>query len=408
MGKNKKKKLDNKRLVAIIYQSIYDIVDDETHNPSYRKYFDKVLKDIFGYDGLITSMMMATNQFKFIEKILKNDEYKDFCQMMLREEDVKSVRDLVRVAYDAAQIANKPKKSVSSKDIKAYRYLVKLYTQGIKAMRKKYKVNEISKKAYKNKYSDLNKMLGKNTSSYKFDLGYMDDNDESFGDLYEDDEDEDDDDSQFDPSSDYDLDDLPVQFSIDSKEGWKPPKKSQLIIDGDETDLQLYDDSDEDEEEDTETDLYDIDHSSVYPIKPISMKLNPPLMPEAQFQRYSMSIFEKLLEHLEGKKDSQEEDSIEDKFTIATPVTDNNSSNETYTVTNKPEMENDPKLNRISTEDYPPENAEITATNTEETKDESDAPKKSYKDMTRKEIIDTFNSNNGVVNTASTEGEAEQ
>ena len=407
MGKNKKKKLDNKRLVAVIYQSIYDIVDDETHNPSYRKYFDKVLKDIFGYDGLITSMMMATNQFKFIEKILKNDEYKDFCQMMLREEDVKSVRDLVRVAYDAAQIANKPKKSVSSKDIKAYRYLVKLYTQGIKAMRKKYKVNEISKKAYKNKYSDLNKMLGKNTSSYKFDLGYMDDNDESFGDLYEDDEDEDDD-SQFDPSSDYDLDDLPVQFSIDSKEGWKPPKKSQLIIDGDETDLHLYDDSDEDEEEDTETDLYDIDHSSVYPIKPISMKLNPPLMPEAQFQRYSMSIFEKLLEHLEGKKDLQEEDSIEDKFTIATPVTDNNSSNETYTVTNKPEMENDPKLNRISTEDYPPENAEITATNTEETKDESDAPKKSYKDMTRKEIIDTFNSNNGVVNTASTEGEAEQ
>ena len=407
MGKNKKKKLDNKRLVAVIYQSIYDIVDDETHNPSYRKYFDKVLKDIFGYDGLITSMMMATNQFKFIEKTLKNDEYKDFCQMMLREEDVKSVRDLVRVAYDAAQIANKPKKSVSSKDIKAYRYLVKLYTQGIKAMRKKYKVNEISKKAYKNKYSDLNKMLGKNTSSYKFDLGYMDDNDESFGDLYEDDEDEDDD-SQFDPSSDYDLDDLPVQFSIDSKEGWKPPKKSQLIIDGDETDLQLYDDSDEDEEEDTETDLYDIDHSSVYPIKPISMKLNPPLMPEAQFQRYSMSIFEKLLEHLEGKKDPQEEDSIEDKFTIATPVTDNNSSNETYTVTNKPEMENDPKLNRISTEDYPPENAEITATNTEETKDESDAPKKSYKDMTRKEIIDTFNSNNGVVNTASTEGEAEQ
>lgn len=405
MGKNKKKKLDNKRLVAVIYQSIYDIVDDETHNPSYRKYFDKVLKDIFGYDGLITSMMMATNQFKFIEKILKNDEYKDFCQMMLREEDVKSVRDLVRVAYDAAQIANKPKKSVSSKDIKAYRYLVKLYTQGIKAMRKKYKVNEISKKAYKNKYSDLNKMLGKNTSSYKFDLGYMDDNDESFGDLYEDDEDEDDD-SQFDPSSDYDLDDLPVQFSIDSKEGWKPPKKSQLIIDGDETDLQLYDDSDEDEEEDTETDLYDIDHSSVYPIKLISMKLNPPLMPEAQFQRYSMSIFEKLLEHLEGKKDPQEEDSIEDKFTIATPVTDNNSSNEVCKLST--ELNEDPKLTRISTEDYPPENAEITATNTEETKDESDAPKKSYKDMTRKEIIDTFNSNNGVVNTASTEGEAEQ
>lgn len=383
MGKNKKKKLDDKRLVTVIYQSIYDIVDDETHNPSYRKYFDKVLKDIFGYDGLITSMMMATNQFKFIEKILKNDDYKDFCQMMLREEDVKSVRDLVRVAYDAAQIANKPKKSVSSKDIKAYRYLVKLYTQGIKAMRKKYKVNEISKKAYKNKYSDLNKMLGKNTSSYKFDLGYMDDNDESFGDLYEDDEDEDEEDSQFDSPYGYDLGDLPAQFSIDSEDGWTPPKKSHLIIDGDESDLRLYEDSDEDEEEDSEDKL---------------------IMPEAKFQRYSMSIFEKLLEHLEGEKpaDSKEEDTIEDKFTIATSV-ENVVSTEVNTT-----VDEDPKLTRISTEDYPPENGEITATNDEEIKDESDAPKKSYKDMTRKEIIDTFNSNNGVVNTASTEGEAEQ
>lgn len=385
MGKNKKKKLDDKRLIAVVYQSIYDIVDDETHNPSYRKYFDKVLKDIFGYDGLITSMMMATNQFKFIEKILKNDEYKDFCQMMLREEDVKSVRDLVRVAYDAAQIANKPKKSVSSKDIKAYRYLVKLYTQGIKAMRKKYKVNEISKKAYKNKYSDLNKMLGKNTSSYKFDLGYMDDNDESFGDLYEDDEDEEEDDSQFDSPYGYDLGDLPAQFSIDGEEGWAPPKKSHLIIDGDESNLQLYDDSDEDEDEDPEDKL---------------------IMPEAKFQRYSMSIFEKLLEHLEGDKAPQEDDTIEDKFTIATPVDDDIPSTEVSELS--AELNEDPKLTRISTEDYPPENGEITATNTEETKEEFDAPKKSYKDMTRKEIIDTFNSNNGVVNTASTEGEAEQ
>lgn len=386
MGKNKKKKLDDKRLIAVVYQSIYDIVDDETHNPSYRKYFDKVLKDIFGYDGLITSMMMATNQFKFIEKILKNDEYKDFCQMMLREEDVKSVRDLVRVAYDAAQIANKPKKSVSSKDIKAYRYLVKLYTQGIKAMRKKYKVNEISKKAYKNKYSDLNKMLGKNTSSYKFDLGYMDDNDESFGDLYEDDEDEEEEeDSQFDSPYGYDLGDLPAQFSIDGEEGWTPPKKSHLIIDGDESDLRLYEDSDEDEEEDSEDKL---------------------IMPEAKFQRYSMSIFEKLLEHLEGEKAPQENDTIEDKFTIATPVEDGKSSTEVSDLS--VELNEDPKLTRISTEDYPPENGVITATNTEETKEEPDAPKKSYKDMTRKEIIDTFNSNNGVVNTASTEGEAEQ
>lgn len=393
MGKNKKKKFDDKRLITVVYQSIYDIVDDETHNPSYRKYFDKVLRDIFGYDGLITSAMLATNQFKFIEKILKNDEYKDFCQMMLREEDVKSVRDLVRVAYDAAQIANKPKKKVSSKDIKVYHYLVKLYTQGIKALRKKYKVNEVSKKAYKNKYSDLNKMLGKNTSSYKFDLGYMDDDDdESFGDLYEDDEDEiEDDDSQFDSPYGYDLGDLPAQFSINNETDWEPPKKSHLIIDGDETNLQLYEDSDEDEEDDSEDKL---------------------IMSEAKFQRYSMSIFEKLLEHLEGGKpsvDEDEDDHIEDKFTIATPIVDNESTNEVDEPVEEPKIvDEETEVTQDSDDESPSENEEPIVTNTEETKVESDAPKKSYKDMTRKEIIDTFNSNNGVVNTPSTEGEAGQ
>lgn len=390
MGKNKKKKIDNKRLITIVYQSIYDIADDETHNPSYRKYFDKVMRDIFGYEDLITSAMMATDQFKFIEKIIKNDEYKDFCQMMLREEDVKTVRDLVRVAYDAAQIANKPKKNVSSKDIKVYHYLVKLYTQGIKAMRKKYKVNEISKKAYKNKYSDLNKMLGKNTSSYKFDLGYMDDNDESFGDLYEDDEDEDDeDDSQFDSPYGYDLEDLPARFSIDREDGWKPPKKSHLIIDGDDTNLQVYEDSDEDEEDDPE---------------------DKPLMSEAKFQRYSMSIFEKLLEHLEGGKPSEEEieDHIEDKFTIATPIKDMTPSEEVDEPVEEPKIvDEDTEVTQDNNDETPSENEEPIAINTEETKVESDAPKKSYKDMTRKEIIDTFNSNNGVVNITSTEGEAE-
>lgn len=389
-NKNKKKKFDDRRLVTIVYQSVCDVTDDETHNPSYRKYFDKVLKDIFGYDDLITSMMMANNQFTFIEKTLKNDEYKDFCQMMLREEDVKSVRDLVRVAYDAAQIANKPKKNISSKDIKAYRYLVKLYTQGIKAMRKKYKVNDNSKKIYKNKYSDLNKMLGKDTASYKFDLGYTDDNDESFGDLYEDDEDEDEEDFQFDSPYGYDLGDLPAQFSIDSEEGWTPPKKSHLIIDGDESDLQLYEDSDEDEDEDSEDKL---------------------IMSEAKFQRYSMSIFEKLLEHLEGDKPHQEDDdTIEGKFTIATPIEDDTiPSDEVDEPVEEPKpVDEDLNATQISIDDYPPENGETTADNTEETKEESDASKKSYKDMTRKEIIDTFNSNNGVVNTASTEGEAEQ
>ena len=80
-----KKKIEDRMLSQIIYRSIFDIIDDETGNPSYRKYFDKVLKDIFGIDGIITSMMLSTNQFKFIKKLLADNEYKAFCQMMLRD-----------------------------------------------------------------------------------------------------------------------------------------------------------------------------------------------------------------------------------------------------------------------------------------------------------------------------------
>lgn len=277
-----KKKIEDRMLSQIIYRSIFDIIDDETGNPSYRKYFDKVLKDIFGIDGIITSMMLSTNQFKFIKKLLADNEYKAFCQMMLRDEDVRSMKDLVRVAYDAAQIANKPKKRVSTNDIKAYRYLTKLYIKSIEAMRKKYKTDKSSKKAFKQKYSDLNKMLGRSIKDpYHYDLGYSDDdNDESFGNLFE----EEDDDDQFDPMNDFDLEDLPAQFTIDSQDDWNPPKKSTKIIDGDESNLHIYNDSDEYEDKDTE---------------------ESPIMPEGQFQRYSMSIFEKLLEHLENEKNAQ-------------------------------------------------------------------------------------------------------
>lgn len=277
-----KKKIEDRMLSQIIYRSIFDIIDDETGNPSYRKYFDKVLKDIFGIDGIITSMMLSTNQFKFIKKLLADNEYKAFCQMMLRDEDVRSMKDLVRVAYDAAQIANKPKKRVSTNDIKAYRYLTKLYIKSIEAMRKKYKTDKSSKKAFKQKYSDLNKMLGRSIKDpYHYDLGYSDDdNDESFGNLFE----EEDDDDQFDPMNDFDLEDLPAQFTIDSQDDWNPPKKSTKIIDGDESNLHIYNDSDEYEDKDIE---------------------ESPIMPEGQFQRYSMSIFEKLLEHLENEKNAQ-------------------------------------------------------------------------------------------------------
>lgn len=270
----KNKKANNQQIVNVAYQSIFQIVEDETGHASYRRYFDKVLKDLFGLEDVITTFLMSTNQFKYLKKMMNDPDTKGFIQMLITDEDVKTLYDLVRVAYDSMQIYNKPKKNVTSKDIKAYRYLTKLYAQGIKALRKKYKVDDIGKKEYKHKYSELDRSLGNKISNKTpyYNLDYLDDNDEDFGDLYEDDEDDD----QFDPSDDFDLSDLPTKFVI-GENPRKTHKKSTWILDGDEDDISLYDDSEDDEDEDSDEDV----------------------MPQKEFQKYAMSIFEKLLDKLE-------------------------------------------------------------------------------------------------------------
>ena len=369
-----KNKYTEHHLINVIYESIFNIVDDETNNPSYRKYFDKVIRDILNIDGLITSMLMSGNQFKFIKKMLNDNDYKAFCQMMLRDEDIKAIHDLVRVAYDAAQIAYKPKKRISSKDIKAYRYLTKLYTQGIKALRKKYKVDKSTKKEYKNKYSDLNKFLGKPTSSYEYDLNYSDD-DESFGDLFEDD---DDDDSQFDPENNLDLEDLPPKFILTSKDSWNPPKKSKMILDEDEdSNLELYEDS-ENDNEDEEL-----------------------IMPEGKFQRYSMSIFERLLAHLEKEEDYKDENSEVSQSSSILDTEKPYFSNDEINWHESPIAEDGTKYTSMIKDGYLMRNpAGFTADGesimqefTIEVHKEESEPK-DYSEMSREEIINEFNSSN--------------
>ena len=377
MAKNKKA-YSNKQLEEIIFGAIFEVADDETGNSSYRKYFDKVLKDIFGIDGIITTFMMSRNQFKAIHQMMNNPELKPFCQMMLREEDVKILHDMVRVAYDAAQIALKPKKRVSSGDIKAYRYLTKLYTEGIKTLRKKYGQGKSEKKKYKDKYSSLSSMLGKRTNP-SYNLSLMDElyEDDDPSNIFEDEDDEDD--SQFDMEN-FDLDDLPTQFMISTDDLWKPPSKGKkLIVDSSYPELALrYVGDDEDDEEESES-------------SQASQSDEELIMPEGQFQRYALSIFEKLLQGLE-KKNEADENSMEDKE--ATIMEEDNISN--------PDSE-------IPVDDTP--NSEIGVTNdlvnkqTEESvlpgtiigTSEDSVTLKDYKNMTREECINEFNKNSGVM-----------
>lgn len=377
MAKNKKA-YSNKQLEEIIFGAIFEVADDETGNSSYRKYFDKVLKDIFGIDGIITSFMMSRNQFKAIHQMMNNPDLKPFCQMMLREEDVKILHDMVRVAYDAAQIALKPKKRVSSGDIKAYRYLTKLYTEGIKTLRKKYGQGKSEKKKYKDKYSSLSSMLGKRTNP-SYNLSLMDElyEDDDPSNIFEDEDDEDD--SQFDMEN-FDLDDLPTQFMISTDDLWKPPSKGKkLIIDSSYPELALrYVGDDEDDEGESES-------------SQVSQSDEELIMPEGQFQRYALSIFEKLLQSLE-KKNEVDENSMEDKESTdmeggIIPDPDPEVS-----------VDNTPKSESIITNDLVNKQTEesvlpstITGTS------EDSVTLKDYKNMTREECINEFNKNSGVM-----------
>ena len=379
MSKNKKN-LSNKQLEEIIFEEIFRVVEDETGNSSYRKYFDKVLNDIFGIDGIITTFMMSQNQFKAIHQMMKNPDLKPFCQMMLREGDVDILYDMVRVAYDAAQIALKPKKRVSSGDIKAYRYLTKLYTEGIKALRKKYGQGKSEKKKYKDKYSSLSSMLGKRTNP-SYNLSLMDElyEDDDPSNIFEDEDDEDD--SQFDMEN-FDLDDLPTQFMISTDDLWKPPSKGKkLIIDSSYPELALrYVGDDEDDEEESES-------------SQASQSDEELIMPEGQFQRYALSIFEKLLQSLE-KKNEVDENSMEDKEStdmeegnIPDPdpeVPFDDTSNPEIGVTNEL-VNNQPEIPVLPD----------TIVGTSE--DSVILTPKDYQSMTREECINEFNKNSGVM-----------
>ena len=377
MAKNKKA-YSNKQLEEIIFGAIFEVADDETGNSSYRKYFDKVLKDIFGIDGIITTFMMSRNQFKAIHQMMNNPDLKPFCQMMLREEDVKILHDMVRVAYDAAQIALKPKKRVSSGDIKAYRYLTKLYTEGIKTLRKKCGQGKSEKKKYKDKYSSLSSMLGKRTNP-SYNLSLMDElyEDDDPSNIFEDEDDEDD--SQFDMEN-FDLDDLPTQFMISTDDLWKPPSKGKkLIIDSSYPELALrYVGDDEDDEEESES-------------SQASQSDEELIMPEGQFQRYALSIFEKLLQGLE-KKNEADENSIEDKE--STDMEEGNIPDPDPEVP----FDDTPKSESIVTNDLVNKQTEesvlpgtITGTS------EDSVTLKDYKNMTREECINEFNKNSGVM-----------
>lgn len=374
-----KNKIKAGRLSTIIYREIFDIIDDETGHPSYRMYLDKVVEDIFEIEDVGTGFMMAANQFKFIKRLINDPESKALCQLLLRNEDVKALHQLVRVAYDIAQIANKSKKKITTKDIKSYRYLTDLYTKSVKKLRKKYKIDYCeSKKAYQNKYSELDKLAGGGkvkTPYYEFsDNDYFEDDDNESLEAYID-EDED----EYDDEIGFDITDLPTKFVV--KDSSKKSKKNHLVLDGDNEKVELYDeeeDDDDDEEEDG-------------------------VMPQAQFQKYTLSLFEILIDRINNPQRTDNEpnhtliidhsDDMDPGFYQPIPSVDY--IGDPYPVES---------TGTVITEPTPPE-----VSTSETTKLESDSTsnaqifneKKDYGEMTTPELITEFNNSQTAISASS-------
>ena len=110
--------------------------------------------------------------------------------------------------------------------------------------------------------------------------------------LFRSDED-DEDDSRFD-MNDFDLDDLPTRFMISNDDLWKPPADS-----GDDSERPSLKYISDDDTEDTEEEN-------------LTYKSSEDLvMPEGQFQRYAISIFERLLQGLDKNNEPKEDEDIQ-------------------------------------------------------------------------------------------------
>ena len=155
---------------------------------------------------------------------------------------------------------------------------------------------------------------------------------------------------------------------------------AQMIRQGSYPELALHYVNDE-EDEDEET----LDSSQA------SQSDEDLIMPEGQFQKYALSIFEKLLQGLE-KKNEADENSMEDKE--ATDMEEGNISDPDPEVP----FDDTPKSESIVTNDLVNKQTEesvlpgtITGTS------EDSVTLKDYKNMTREECINEFNKNSGVM-----------
>lgn len=161
--------------------SLQALIRDANGGLGYRQYADKVIEDISGLTKFTTKILASSNPLLAAQRIMTHPASKDLARIFYDpscQRTYQALNDLVVCYYQAAQLALKPKRERTDRDIRAWKYLRKLYRNGVDTIRENYGYNRSAKKMYKEQFSDLrNYTRGSTHSSLLFNLDSDDDED---------------------------------------------------------------------------------------------------------------------------------------------------------------------------------------------------------------------------------------
>lgn len=170
-------------------ENMKGLMMDASGGLGYRPYADKVLYDITGLDKVGTKILASKNPYLAANRFSSHPISKNLARIFWDEDCSKALQalnDLVVCAYQAAQISTKPRKSITRDDQRAWEYLRKLYSNGIRTIRENYGYDQSSKNRFKEQFADL-RDYSKGRGGYGGSLLpiFDDDEDEEDSDLFE-------------------------------------------------------------------------------------------------------------------------------------------------------------------------------------------------------------------------------
>lgn len=163
----------------IVYQTRL-LVSDANGDPSYMTSFDKIIYDFYGVKHFSKRMSEVWDNREYGQLINKIG-LDPLLALMRNRSYCNVIRDLVRIDDDIESLKKKMRKAKSRGElkkslVKEYRYLTKLYDNGMKSLRKRLGIKSM-KTAYKRQFKAVKGFINEYSDDYRGNWGGF----ESFG-----------------------------------------------------------------------------------------------------------------------------------------------------------------------------------------------------------------------------------